>query len=99
VSWRGRRHQRTDWAFFVSIIAGYHVAAYSDNMFYYLVVNWEFWFLCGSYLVWLARPHAQRAESPVEGVEAPTGEETPPRRPTHAPAYRGSLRPTTPRRR
>lgn len=101
VSWRGRRHQRTDWAFFVSVIVAYHVAAYSDNMFYYLVVNWEFWFLCGSYLVWLARPHARIASLPVvEEIPAPSSEmPPPPRRPAHAPAYRGGLRPTTPRRR
>jgi O-antigen ligase len=98
-TWRARRHQRPDWAFFVSLIVAYHVAAYSDNMFYYLVVNWEFWFLCGSYLVWLARPHALRAELPVEEYQPPIGQETPPRRPKHAPAYRSGLRPTTPRRR
>jgi O-antigen ligase len=97
---RGRHHQRKDWAFFISLIAAYHVAAYSDNMFYYLVVNWEFWFLCGSYLVWLARPRTQPAGSPIEEVQAPAVPQPPPRRPAPQPAYRSAYRPTTsPRRR
>jgi O-antigen ligase len=93
---RGRRSRRLDWAFLSSVIAGYHVAAYSDNMFYYLVVNWEFWFLCGSYLVWLTRPLAQNA--PAAEDQAPSAETTPPGT-AREPAYRTHLRAPTPRRR
>jgi len=62
---KGYRYDRAGIVIMLTIMVGYMLESYSDNMQFYLVFNWYFWFAMGTICAWIRREKLARTSRPV----------------------------------